>query len=341
MDLRNNPTSCKLSESIFRTGAPCQFTACIVILILIVNVAFVDAFHYKMMKPPLCSYGLSPEQSATMNINSYKSGFSFDSHKSNSRSRNGVFMGLFNRLRGESGNGKSDLLSFGKRLDINVKLPTRERYMAEAFLEDPSLVVTSTWEKDKIRRIGDNKFVLQLIEIPIPGMDVVLPEVEVVFENIDGIIYMHSGNWTLRGQGSGEVLKDSRFMKSFDFSLKGELRIVDGSSDNGAGPGSQQQQPLVVTGGWVQYDVQGRMPRVLRVAPSFVLDGVINFIQSRVVQFVLQRFSNRMIEGYREFADNVAIDALPDNENTIAASTTTQDSPAAATVEVVSDESTL
>ncbi len=42
--------------------------------------------------------------------------------------------------------------------------------------------------------------------------------------NINGTIFMTSGNWTLRGM-SGGILKDSRFMQSFDVKLSGRLSI--------------------------------------------------------------------------------------------------------------------
>ena len=47
---------------------------------------------------------------------------------------------------------------------------------------------------------------------------------EVNFVNINGTIFMTSGNWTLRGM-SGGILKDSRFMQSFDVKLSGRLSI--------------------------------------------------------------------------------------------------------------------
>lgn len=56
------------------------------------------------------------------------------------------------------------------------------------------------------------------------GIDVINPEMEVNFVNTNGTIYMTSGNWTLRGM-SGGILKDSRFMQSFDVKLSGRLSI--------------------------------------------------------------------------------------------------------------------
>ena len=54
---------------------------------------------------------------------------------------------------------------------------------------------------------------------------------EVNFATINGTIYMSSGNWTLRGM-SGGVLKDSRFMQSFDVTLQGQLSIDSDKTKN-------------------------------------------------------------------------------------------------------------
>eukprot|EP01036_Dinobryon_divergens_P029642 gene29642-38767_t len=186
------------------------------------------------------------------------------------------------------------IMSFGDKMDIVVRLPTRDQLTVQDFLEKTNFIVESTWERGKFKLISDGNFLLQFASIPIPGIDVINPEMEVNFVNTNGTIYMTSGNWTLRGM-SGGILKDSRFMQSFDVKLSGRLSIdVDKTSKD------LNQQ--VVTSGWVDYRVQGSKPTVFRSAPAFILDNTIAFIQACVENFAVRQFSQQLINTYKRYA---------------------------------------
>ncbi|KAJ1425689.1 hypothetical protein B484DRAFT_89170 [Ochromonadaceae sp. CCMP2298] len=185
-----------------------------------------------------------------------------------------------------------EILKFGSSMNIDIRLPTKDRSLVAQFLNDTEYIVESTWDKAKIKKLSANTYLLKFIAIPIPGVDIVTPEIEVKFENIEGVVVMKSGNWSLKGE-SGKILKDSGFMKSFDIQLSGRLEMSEPSDSN----------PLISTIGCVEYKVQGAKPKVFRRAPGILLDGTINFIQSRVADFVNRRFSAQMLAAFRAYGE--------------------------------------
>lgn len=137
----------------------------------------------------------------------------------------------------------NNMLSFGNSMKIQIKFPTKDKELVQEFLDDPSYLVESTWDSNKLKRITPTVYLLQFIAIPIPGIDVITPEIEVSFENINGIIYMNSGNWTIKGM-SGKILKDSNFLKTFEINLVGQLMIIPPTSST-----EQNRNTLVTTEG--------------------------------------------------------------------------------------------
>jgi len=115
-------------------------------------------------------------------------------------------------------------------MKIQIKFPTKDNELVEEFLMEPSYLVESTWDSNKLKRITPTIYLLQFIAIPIPGIDVITPEIEVSFENINGVVHMNSGNWTIKGM-SGKILKDSNFLKTFEIKLVGQLMILPMSPD--------------------------------------------------------------------------------------------------------------
>lgn len=140
----------------------------------------------------------------------------------------------------------NNMLSFGNSMKIQIKFPTKDKELVQEFLADPSYLVESTWDSNKLKRITPTIYLLQFIAIPIPGIDIITPEIEVSFENINGIIRMNSGNWTIKGM-SGKILKDSNFLKTFEINLVGQLMIIPPTSST-----DQSRNTLVTTEGrWV------------------------------------------------------------------------------------------
>lgn len=83
---------------------------------------------------------------------------------------------------------KNEVLSFGNTMKIQIKLPTRDINLANEFLNDPQYIVEQTWDRNRIKKITSTTFLLQFLAIPIPGIDVVTPEIEVIFENVNGYL---------------------------------------------------------------------------------------------------------------------------------------------------------
>ena len=105
------------------------------------------------------------------------------------------------------------VLSFSSRLPIVVNLPTRNVDQAQSFLSNTALIVESTWEKSKLLKIAEGKYLFQFPTIDLPGFDSIAPAIEVQISYLpsEGTIRMVSSQWTLGGTGKG--IKDSRFME--------------------------------------------------------------------------------------------------------------------------------
>lgn len=202
-------------------------------------------------------------------------------------------LGGLEALTSSSTSSTGDVMAFGDRVDIKIALPSRDRTMVSEFLRDEERLLDATWERGKYRRLSDDsKYLLLFPELVLPGVDTISPEVEVQFTYKDGLIEMQSGNWTLRGM-SGTVLKDSRFVQSFNIVVLGELGIHSSTPPLASSP--------IVASGWVEYRVQGEKPGVFKNAPSFVLDVTIKLIQDTVSEFATNQFSTRLLRGFRTF----------------------------------------
>ena len=105
------------------------------------------------------------------------------------------------------------VISFSSRLPIVVNLPTRNVDQALSFLSNTALIVESTWEKSKLLKIAEGKYLFQFPSIDLPGFDSIAPAIEVQISYLpsEGTIRLSSGQWTLGGTGKG--IKDSRFME--------------------------------------------------------------------------------------------------------------------------------
>ena len=110
---------------------------------------------------------------------------------------------------------------------------------------------------------------------------------------------MSSGNWTLRGN-QGAIVKDSRFMQTFDIKLTGAIKIVNNDNSYSITP-SLRNKPDVRATGWVEYKVQGEKPSIFKAAPPFVLNTTIMLIKDTVSEFATSQFSSRFLQAFRKF----------------------------------------
>ena len=108
---------------------------------------------------------------------------------------------------------------------------------------------------------------------------------------------MSSGNWTLRGN-QGAIVKDSRFMQTFDIKLTGAIKIINNNNDNSM---TSRNTPDVRANGWVEYKVQGEKPSIFKAAPAFVLNTTIMLIKDTVSEFATSQFSSRFLQAFRKF----------------------------------------
>lgn len=209
----------------------------------------------------------------------------------------------------------ADSMSFGNRMEINVKLPTRDQALADEYIKNPKAIVEATWDRSKCRQLNERTFLLIMNTLPLPGVDSITPEIEVnfVYDSTSKSIRMSSGNWTLRGT-SGGVVKDSRFMQTFEISIIGQLSLVTApplppagsfgaSTDKSKGALPGQVSAI----GWVEYRVQGEKPNIFKVAPPFVLDATISIIKESVSDFAERQFTQSLLRSFRGFMQSSAL----------------------------------
>jgi len=181
-----------------------------------------------------------------------------------------------------------DLLKFGNNMDIRVRLPTRDVEIAKEFLQDPTIIIESTYDKSRLTRLSNTLWKIRLADITIPAIDVISPEMEIEFKAVEGNkITMKSMKWALKG--TGPIMRDSTFLASFDIKLTGYLELEVSSS------------ALIVAVGGVTFEVQGEKPGVFRNAPPFLLETAINLIQGLVVDFASKQFSGRLLKAFTAF----------------------------------------
>lgn len=232
----------------------------------------------------------------------------------------------FTQLCGAKGKiDSTQVMTFGNRVDIQITLPTRDRTTALEYLQDESSLLESTWEKNKFQKIPatihstgqEKKYLLLFPRLVLPGVDAISPEIEVQFIYANGLIEMKSGNWTLRGD-SGNILKDSRFLESFNILVEGQLGIPPLANQQEQEIGALSSTP-VVTKGWVEYRVQGEKPSVFKNAPPFVLDVTIKLIQDTVSEYATNQFSTRLLRGFRSFVMSKSHRKFLQNDSVVSA----------------------
>lgn len=192
-----------------------------------------------------------------------------------------------------------DKISFGKKLDLNIKMPTRDLGLASSFLSNTSRVMESSWDKNLYSKLTDTSYLLKCKPIAIPGMDALYPEIEISLCNKNGIVSLNSEKWTMRS-GSNNAQKESRFLDSFEIAMSGQIAIQhDKNNVNDRSP--------IIASGWVIYKVQGLKPNFFRMAPPFILDNTIKVIQERVQEYATAEFEHRFKSAFRDYMYKTAM----------------------------------
>lgn len=185
--------------------------------------------------------------------------------------------------------GEIEKVSFGERLDLQLPTLTATstasdvRPVLEAFLANPVLIIKQVWEEDKVKELGNDKYLLRFVTIPVLN---ITPEIEVIFvyNEMTRTVSMTSGAWRMLGQGGMKSDDDKEFLNSFDISLSGELSVKDAT-------------PI----GWIRYAVSAKKPSIFKTAP-FLLDGTIDFVKVCVKDFVLKIFPREFQRSYDQFS---------------------------------------
>ena len=165
------------------------------------------------------------------------------------------------------------------------------------------IIIEACWDSGMYQQLSEKTYLLKMSPLLLPGIDNITPEIEVdiVYNNEE--IRMSSGNWTLRGN-QGAIVKDSRFMQTFDIKLTGAIKIVNVNSDNSitsSSSSSSRNTPDIRANGWVEYQVQGEKPSIFKATPPFVLNTTIMLIKDTVSEFATAQFSSRFLKAFRKF----------------------------------------
>ena len=166
------------------------------------------------------------------------------------------------------------------------------------------IIIEACWDSGMYQQLSEKTYLLKMSPLLLPGIDNITPEIEVdiVYNNEE--IRMSSGNWTLRGN-QGAIVKDSRFMQTFDIKLTGAIKIVNVNSDisitSSSSSSSSRTTPDIRASGWVEYQVQGEKPSIFKATPPFVLNTTIMLIKDTVSEFATAQFSSRFLIAFRKF----------------------------------------
>lgn len=201
------------------------------------------------------------------------------------------------------------MLSFSSKMDITMELPTTNHSLAGAFLENERKILDETWSRSNYVLLDRDKKKYRLTFPPIvlPGVDTILTTIDVRFEYQDGKITLISDNWTLKGK-SGAILKDSRFVQSFNVEIKGELSVKEAPVIQASAIKAEQLRvpaPPVTAHGWVKYAVEGKKPKIFQQAPDIVLNTSIKLIKETVRDFASNQFRKKFLTAFRSYLIDV------------------------------------
>lgn len=204
-----------------------------------------------------------------------------------------------------SASRNGDMLYLSNRMDIKIGLPTRDHDLAAKFIEDEKKLLDATWERGMYKVVDkkQKKYTLMFPPIGIPGIDTLFTSVEVEFMQTDGKIILRSNDWSIRGK-NGVILRDSRFMETFQVEIMGELSIKEPAVIKASAIKADDLKvpaPPVVANGWVQYKVEGEKPSVLKKAPPVVMDATVDLIKKISQDFATNQFKARFQSSFRSF----------------------------------------
>lgn len=200
----------------------------------------------------------------------------------------------------------AEIIRFGEKIHVNVRLPLHTDYksVAQKFFSSPSLIVESVYGM-KCQRLNadDSKFTLSMGKIKLPGTDnEIVSEFDAIFNVMTNGISMRSDKWRL--SGAPLILSDHSFMTSFNLVVVGEVTL---KSDSTSGN--------LFADGWVDYKVQSAIPQVFKLAPTFAIKTVTKAIEYNIQSFVTKEFNKKFLQSFRKFASNELRDKVDSTPN--------------------------
>jgi len=199
------------------------------------------------------------------------------------------------------------------KLAVKVKLPIQDRSMVERFLRESEHLVEGVWDKAKIKKSAPERYLVQLSVIPVPGLNIVSPELEVELSNHKGTLYVNGETCLLR-DGCGRLLTDPA-LASLQVTLSGKLRISNSNEDSGEAGEEAESHPFipkkrpiggpsVYVEGSAEYSISGQPPATLQQNAQ-VFDQVATLLQDRFDDFMRNRLPLRLTKTFKAYAANV------------------------------------
>lgn len=206
-------------------------------------------------------------------------------------------------------------LSATGELAVKVKLPTKDRSIVERFLRETDHLIENVWDKAKIRKLAPERYLVKLSVIPVPGLNIISPELEVELSNHKGTLYVNGEKCLLR-DGCGKLLTDPA-LTSLQVTISGKLRISNSNADENSDeedkdfesrPFIPKKRPIggpsVFLEGSADYSISARPPAVLQQnAQAF--DQVAALLRNRFEDFMRNRLPLKLAKTFKAYAANV------------------------------------
>ena len=197
-------------------------------------------------------------------------------------------------------------------LAIKVKIPTQDRSMVDRFLRETDYLIDNIWDKTKVKKLAPEQYRVQISVIPVPGLSIVSPEIEVGLNNYKGILYVNCEKFVLK-DGCGKPLTDPA-LASLQVSLIGKLRISNSNNDSDDENETEKRTfvpkrpiggPQVYVEGSAEYKIScPSQPESLQLHPH-AFDQVAALLRARFDEFMQNRLPLKLAKTFKAYAANI------------------------------------
>jgi len=192
-------------------------------------------------------------------------------------------------------------IKFGAQLRLNVPMAGATTAEMRAFLSRPQRVLEAAWDPNKIAALSPTAEGVETFRLTVQPISFVLfgmkPTVDVgLASDKAGRITMTSHAFKLNVDGGPGVdalrKKDRSTGKSIADSVRVDVHGVLDFREDGGG---------VTLGGFVGFDVAGRLPAIMRLTPDRLVRCACATVQQRISLYVVSRFERGTRAAFAEW----------------------------------------